>query len=1482
MKTGKTDLIAASMRNHRVVLLIVLLMMIVGGYALWNMPRNEFPQFTIRQGVIVGIYPGATSSEVEDQLTRVVENYIFSFQEVKKEKTYSYSREGVMYLFVELNDNVNNADQCWAKIKHGLNELKMTLPSGVLALVANADFGDTSAILITLSSDTKSYKDIEDQVKRLEAECRKIPETSKIRHYGLQREKIFVNVDPARLNEYNIKALTLLGTYRLNGMVSYAGALKDSMSDLSVHLPAEFASERDLAEQIVYSDPSGNVVRLRDIASLERRLADPDSYIEQQGKKTVLVSLEMQPGNNIVRFGEEVDQALSRFQKGCPGDITVAKISELPKYVKDSVNNFLKEFLIAIVAVILVTMVLLPFRISSVAAITIPVSVMITLGILYALGVELHTVSLASLIVVLGMIVDNSIVIIDNHVARLDSGGSPWHTAIASARELVVPIVTATLAIFAAYFPLVFFLKGTTREFVGTIPIVAGVSLTVSVVVAVFLVPFMNFSFIKRGLKRSADRRRRKSLLDRLQGAYDRSLETAFRHPWITLGSGVVLVLLSALLFSGLERQLFPRVERNQFPVEIYLPAGASLERTAAVVDSVAATLESDRRVTCVTRFVGTSSPRFHTVYAPNMPATNYGQLLVNTVSDEATRAIIRDHGDRFSECFPDAHVKMKELALQPSKDAIEIRITSDSIGDIRAVQEQITAILKKNPHITWIHDDWDQPRQGIRVRIDRDKANRMGYTKSLVATSLMTGLDGIPLTTIWEGDYPVEVVLTQENGSGKDIRTLENQYVTSPYTFRAVPLRSFATFSPDWNDGTIAHRNGVRTLTIMVDNSRQVVATTVFDDIRPRIDNLKLPAGTTISYGGEYEGQKEVFYPMTLALMVSVVIIFFILMMQFRKVSLSLLIMSSMLLTLPGAAIGLTLMGYPFSLTSFLGITSLCGLVVRNGIILVDYLVDLRKKKRLTVYESALAAGKRRMRPIFLTSAAAAVGVIPMILSRSLLWGPLGTVICFGLLVAMVLTLYILPVLYWLAYRGEDQGKRTFGQSRPGRLVPAMTMVALLILPAAGGKAQPTYTLDRCRQLALENNARIKNGNLEVEASEQVRKAAFTHYFPTVRATGLTVRFNDPLINIDIPGGNLPVYNGDPSTLPGATQFAYFPGMSMAMLDKMTTGAVMATQPVFAGGRIWNGNRLASLGSRVSTEKLALTTTEVLLETEKQYWQILTLKEKMKTLDRYDSLLKNLGKDAAAAYNAGLIHYNEVLKVSLKSGELEMNRLKMENGVRMATMALCRHIGISFDPAMVLADSIVIPADPAAYHTDHASAVEKRSEYRLVNEKVNAGRLQYRMKLGEYMPEAGVGVGAFTYNMSKEWNNNLMAFGSLSIPLSGWWEASHTLKEQRLKQQIAANEAEDAAGLLKLDMENAWCRVTESWKQVKIAEQSIRQAEQNLKITQDNYRAGVNSTSDLLEAQASIQATHDSLAEARHAFCVALADYRRATGNYR
>ena len=1478
MRRKSKGIIEAAMRNKNIVIIITIVFMIIGVIALKKMPRNEFPQFTIRQGVIVGIYPGATSAEVEAQLTRVVENYIFGYKEVKKAKTYSQSKEGIMYIFVELNDDVKDADEFWSKLKHGLSELKMSLPTGVLALVANSDFGDTSALLVTLSSDTRSYKELEKELKKLEAECRKIPATSKIKHYGLQKEKIYVNVKPELLNEYNIKTISLLSSYQINGMVNYAGKLKDGTNDLAVHLPANFESEKDLADQIVYSDPAGNVVRLKNIASIERRYEDPGSYIKQNGKKTILLSLEMQPGNNIVEYGQDVNKALLVFQKQCPKGIIVSKISELPKYVDDSVTNFMKEFLVAIVAVILVTMILLPFRVASVAGITVPISVFITLAFLYFFGIELHTVSLASLILVLGMIVDNSIVVIDNHVEKMDHGVSRWHSSIKSAKELFTPILTATLAIFVAYFPLGFMVPGTAGEFMRTIPIVVGIALTVSVAVSTLLVPYLNYVLIKKGLKRDINSKKRRSFLDILQDWFDKSLEKAFHHPKTVILIGISTIAMALIIFKGMDQQLFPEMERNQFAVEVYLPTGSSLESTSKIVDSLEKVLLKDKRITNVTSFIGTGSPRFHAVYAPHMPEPNYGQLLINTISDEATRAIVNDYSPKYSDNFANAHVKWKIIAMQNFTAPIEIRISSDSIKDIRKAELQVKNILKKTKHIAWVRDDWAEKQQNIKVNLDRDKANRIGYSKGFVATSLMVGLDGLPLTTIWENDYPVEVRLTQENNGKKDINTLGDQYITSLSSFSASPLRSFATLTPEWTEGTIVRRNGVPTLTIQIDNESKVVASSIFEKIKPQIDKLAIPAGTSINYGGEYEMQSEVFTPMGIALALSILLIFFILLFQFKKEKLSLLILSTMLLTLPGAAIGLILMRYPFSITAFIGITSLCGMVVRNGIILIDYAGDLRENGKMPVHEAAIAAGKRRMRPIFLTSAAAAVGVIPMILSRSPLWGPLGTVICFGLLTSMVLTLYILPILYSLIY--SDKPKKSGFWSVPSKR--KITVAVIIILSFSAKTQAQILTLDSCKSLALKNNHSIKAASYEVKQSYEQKKEAFTHYFPQASASLIAMRSPNYLIKTSIPQMNLPVYDGNPANLLNPSLFTYVPEIPISALDYMNTGSIIITQPIFAGGRILNGNKLAKAGYDINREKQVLTATDVMIKTEELYWTVITLNEKIKTIASYRKLLDTLHRDVAVLYKAGMVQHTDLLKVELKLNDIEMNSMKLDNGYLLVKRALCQHIGVPFDSTLTLTDSPIKIELPQSFYTKPGLAVTKRSEYKMLSNAIAAEELQKKMTIGENLPQVAVGVTAFYIDMMSSITRNTMAFATVSIPITDWWGGTYKMKQNNMKIETARNKLAETSELLTLQMEKANNELKECYFQINIAKKSLDNAKENLKITTDNYKAGVSTMSDLLEAQSVYQSALDSLTEARCDYQVKKAKYLQSTGNYK
>jgi outer membrane protein TolC len=427
---------------------------------------------------------------------------------------------------------------------------------------------------------------------------------------------------------------------------------------------------------------------------------------------------------------------------------------------------------------------------------------------------------------------------------------------------------------------------------------------------------------------------------------------------------------------------------------------------------------------------------------------------------------------------------------------------------------------------------------------------------------------------------------------------------------------------------------------------------------------------------------------------------------------------------------------------------------------------------------------------------------------------------------------------------------------------------------------SQTRLTLEESKQLALQNNAKVKNGALELEAAQQTRKAAFTKFFPSISASGAMFGAQENLMEISTQGGNLPVYDGNPAHLLTATQFAYMPASTMGLLKSGTFGVVTAVQPIFAGGRIWNGNRLASLGEDISEYKNRLAQNEVLLKTEEQYWLVVALNEKTKTIQRYEELLNSLLAQVEDAYKSGLVSKNDMLKVKVKRSEVLLDKSKLENGRRLATMAFCQYIGIPYDSSLVLRDSLTLEASPESYYVENTEALKNRSEYHLLQASVRAEELQSNMKLGEYLPEAGIGVGGLYMKMDESKDRSLgMVFGTVSIPISGWWEASHTLQERRIKEEMAHNSMKDNSELLLLQMQKAWQDLNDARKQVLLSEEAKTQAEENLKVNQDSYNNGMSNLSDLLEAQALQQQTNEQVVDAKAGYRNKQTAYLQATG---
>ncbi len=1020
----RINIIESAIKHKQIMLLIIGILMLAGIYSLVVMPRQEFPDFTIRQGVIVAAMPGASSEQMEREIAQPIENYLFGFKEVNKQKTTSQSKEGITYIFVEINDDVDEPRDFWAKIKHGLNVLKAKLPSDLYGIFVNDDFGNTSAMLISLESETKTYKELNEMMKGLESRLRQIESVSKLNRSGMQNEVINIYLQPEKMSYYGVKPLMIMMSFKTDGSLVYGGEVKNNVIEMPVHFSEKYQTAEDVAEHIILSDPTGAVVRVKDVAQVRREMKETESYISNNRTKCLLLSIEMLEGNNIVKFGGEVKKIIDDYSETLPQDVKITQIVNQAEIVQHSIVHFLKEFGIAILSVIIVTMLLLPLRVASVAGLTIPVSILITLSVMYAIGMQLDTVTLAALIAVLGMVVDNSIVIIDNYVEKLDHKVKPSVAAVDSVKELFIPVFTATMAILSCFTPLIFTLKGIGKDFLGSFPIAIAIALGASLIISALLVPYLCLKLIKHGLKKHDEEnvKQRKSILDIMQSVYNATIDIAFKFPKITVTVGFVSIAVGLYLVSISQRELFPKMDRNQFAVEIYLPEGTPLNTTDSIVKCVENDLLSDKRVKNLTSFIGCSSPRFHTLYAPNMPAKNYAQMVVNTESDEMTLELLNDYSKSHTNKYPEAFVKFKQIDFNPNKAQIEVRISGDSISQIKAVAGEIESMFRKIPHVVWVRNDYLEAKQALKFDLNNIEMTRLGLTKFDLMTSFMIAQKGLPVTTIWEDDNPVNIQLCkQKDKLDKDFE-LSDMYLPTLLTSNYLPLRTIAVPKPEWTEGQIVRRNGVRTLSVQVDVERGIIPSDILKIGMNEIEKMKLPKGISISYGSEHENEGEQYPRLSSALAIGIILVFFILLFQFKSIRSSLLIMFTIPLSLLGASVGLLVMGYPFGFTSFFGIISLSGLVVRNGIILLDYADSLIRDAGMRVKEAAIAAGKRRLRPIFLTSSAAAVGLLPMMLSGSTLWGPFASVISFGLIFSMALTLLVLPVLYWYLFRSRDK----------------------------------------------------------------------------------------------------------------------------------------------------------------------------------------------------------------------------------------------------------------------------------------------------------------------------------------------------------------------------------------------------------------------------------------------------------------------------
>ncbi len=1481
--------VRASLRFPQVTLVLTAMLFVVGITEFLTMPRREDPKITIRTGLVIAEYPGATAEEVESQVTHKIEERLFRFEEVRREKTYSTSRNGLVIINVELNKSVKNSDQFWSKLRLDMAQLKQTdLPAGVRGPIVDSDFGDTVAALIAVKGGNYGYRELKDYAQRVESAVRTIPAASKIKRIGDQKESIEVTGSWERISQYGVDPQKVEQALQGRNTIMYGGRVPSGDSKPLIDANGQFQTEEQIRQIMVDVSPTGQPIYLGDLADVKRVYKDPTEYARIGGEPTILLSVEMHEGNNIVEFGKQLHETLARVQTTLPPDVQLDFVADQPRVVHERVQDFTREFGIAIISVILVTMLLLPMRVALVSAVAIPVTVSITFAMLNAAGIELHQVSIAGLIVVLGMVVDDAIVIADNYVELLDHKVPIADACWRCASEMAVPVLAATLTIIASFLPLTL-LTGACGEFIRALPIAVAVALSVSFVVAMMLTPLINGFFIKKGLHDpSADPKQKKpTALDHMQRYYNNIIAWAMHHRKKVLLVGAFSFVAGVGILTLVRQQFFPLAERDQFVMDVWLPEGTRIEATDAAVRRIEGVLQKKPEVRSYTSFLGASFPRFYYNVNPVAPASNYAQILVNTHTVKGTPKLVEQLREQLPYVAPEAKVFVKELQQGDVMEApVEVRIVGDDLGTIRSIGDQVRNILDHTPGAIYIHTDWHEDQMLAGVNLRQEVANRLGFTNTTIANELAGSFDGDTVSTFWEGDRDVDIDLRLDPAQRKTFQNVSDTYMLSPITGARVPVRAVASLSPEWHPGRIVRRNGVRTMTVRAFPARGRLASQILADTKKQINQLQLPPGYRIEYGGEAELQQETFVEMRSALGISMVLIFLILLLQFRTLTDTLIVMAAIPLALPGAAVGLFITHNPFGFTAFIGVISLGGLVVRNSIILVDYIHE-RMKHGVPLEEATLEAGERRLRPIFLTTMAAAVGVTPMIISGSTMWSPLASVIAFGLLGSMFFTLVVIPVLFVVVNEKKH--------SKPAvSAVPvAVAVMLLLALTASSSHAQrasvsgpaqtavtpasvqTTVTLEESLQMAMSKNSNVRMAEQRVKAANAKVIQARANYFPTGSNQTNAMHAGETEF-LTIPAGSLGTY-GATGPLPGKDE-----KIQLGKQDFVVSQTTVV-QPITQVFKIHSGVSVAEAEAYMARSDLDKARCEVALNVKRLYYGLLSAQQRKYAADLRIEAGEALLKEAQNAAESGVALKVKVLEGEAQIAEARHQRGSIEDQIADLTNSFNDAVGLPLSTQTALSEPAEHGEEAAPevlVAGQEAEALSGNPDLKSARQALDKAHAGLNAARSEYIPDVSLYLQHIYQNGAP-----LLPESSATVGIRADWTITEfgkrfgLVRERKAQVSLAQENLHATENKVRIDVESEMRKVHRSDTGLTAARDSVTARTELVRITGDQVAAKTANESAIKNAQAQLADSKAQLFDAERDRVVAQAELARTEG---
>jgi len=1000
-------------KNNRTALVAFFLIIVVGIHSFKTIARLEDPEFTIRVASVITQFPGASPQKIEELITDKIEKKIQEIGEVSM--ISSESRSGISLIMVEVDSQYKEElTDIWTRLRNKMDDLKTSLPQGVYGPYVNDEYGDVFPVVISLSGDGFTYRELKDIADETRDEMLTISSVAKVDLYGTQEERIFVEFSNARLADFGMTPDELAAALEAQNVLQPGGVGTENGERITIEASGEFKALDDVKQVAIRRMGSSETLYLQDVAHIWRGFIDPpESMTRFNGEPCLMMAVSMATGNQVTEMGEAVQAIIRNTEIRQPVGIDFDVFIYQPRYVERSINEFMSNLFQAFVFVVIVMLLFCGVRMGLIAGSLVPMAMLMCLALMPVFDITLHSISIASLIVALGMLVDNGIVTSEDMLVRIARGDDRLKAAKDSVAQLWMPLLAASLTTICAFMTIAL-ADSDVAEFCLSLFQVVSITLLSSWLLSITLVPMLCYYFLK-------PKKVRQDFSGKIYNMYRAMLFVTLRHRWAFLVLIAALLAGSLYCFRFVPSIFFPPNSREMFLVDFWQPYGTDIRATGERLEQLEVFLEEHTNVVSVGSFIGNGGPRWMLSLNVEEDNPNYASVIVNTKEKADVPSLMAETRVFLDQHFPDGRFTVKELETGPAVGApIQIRLSGKKIDVIYKLRDQINAALSEIPGIVNIRDDWGEWTKKLQVTVNQEQAKLAGFTSQDIAMSLKNQISGLHATDYREGKEIIPIVIRSSDSFREDLGKVEALNVYSYATGKNVPLLQVADVHLQWQPSDIRRRDTLRTMTIKTDVIGRY-ASDVLLDARPVVEALvngdAWPASYTVEFGGENEDSEKAMNSIMATLPLALGCLALVLISQFNSVRRPVIIAITVPPMFIGIVFGLLITGEPFGFMAFLGMISLMGIIVNNAIMMIDR-IEIERELGQSMTDAVTVAAQKRARPILMTAITTIVGLIPLSIQGGPMWRPMSNTIIFGLAFSTILTLLLCPVLYSLFFR--------------------------------------------------------------------------------------------------------------------------------------------------------------------------------------------------------------------------------------------------------------------------------------------------------------------------------------------------------------------------------------------------------------------------------------------------------------------------------